>query len=181
MLRETLKAEPTTKTGGTVVNIQEWLSRATMDIIGIFGFGYDFQCGESSEAKLIEEIWTKLVITGMELPGFVAPLVLRIFPWLLKLPVKAIETQGAIRQIIRGVALQIVQRRETEQGQEDSGKDLLSVLLKMKDSEIDLDNLLDQVRSWFVMNCASTLMDIPLTRRLLSCEWTAARRANIAS
>lgn len=145
MLRDHLTADSKAKATGTVVNMQEWLSRVTKDIIGIVRFGYDFQCGESVEAKMIEEIWSKLVIAGLELPGFVVPIILRIFPWLLKLPVKAIETQGAIRQIVRGVALQIVQNREA--AHEKPGKDLLSALLRMKDSEIDLDNLLDQVSS----------------------------------
>lgn len=116
-----------TNTEEATVNILDWIGRATMDIMGIVGFGHDFQCGESPEAQAINEIWTKLVVSGMELPGFIAPLVIRIFPWLLNLPVKAMETQGAIRGIVRDIALRIVTDRET--AQEEPGKDLLSALL----------------------------------------------------
>lgn len=125
------------------VDINEYVGHATLDVIGLVGFGHDFQCGESPEALAISEICQQSVKTGMELIGFVAPLILRIFPWLLKLPVKAIESQGAVRQLVKKVALQIVQNREA--AQDESGKDLLSVLLRMKDSHMDLDNLLDQV------------------------------------
>lgn len=136
-------AGPSEKT----VDILNWVGRATMDIIGAIGFGHDFQCGESPESKEIDRIWSGLVTTGLELPGFVAPLFIRVFPAVLKLPVKAMKSQEAVKNIVKDIALRIVQNREA--AQEKPGKDLLSTLLKMKgaDSEVDLDNMLDHV-SW---------------------------------
>lgn len=145
-LHDYLTANSTEKSGEATVNVLEWTGRATMDIIGIVGFGHDFQCGESPEAKAIHHIWSNIVSIGMELPGFVAPLVIRIFPWLLHLPIKAMESQSDIKKITHGLALRIIQNREATG--EKPGNDLLSALLKMKDSEIDLENMLDQVRSF---------------------------------
>lgn len=128
----------------TTVDILENISHATLDIIGLVGFGHDFQCGESPEVQAIIGIFDKTVSTGLEFAGFLAPVVLRAFPWILKLPVPAIEAQGEIRRIVRGIALSIVRDREAAQDQS-AGKDLLSVLLKGKNSAAELDNLLDQV------------------------------------
>lgn len=125
------------------VDILTFIGHATMDIFGLVGFGYDFRCGESPEVKMINAIMAKGVNSCVEPAGFIAPVVLRAFPWLLKLPIKAIKEQGSIRRIVREIALPILQDREA--AQENCRKDLLSVLLQMKDAQVDLDNLLDQV------------------------------------
>lgn len=128
------------------VDMLSWIGCATMDIIGAIGFGHDFQCGESPEARAINEIWEKIIITSMDLPAFVAPLLVRIFPWILNLPVPAMQSQDAIKRIVRSIASEIIQNREATQ--EKPGKDILSTLLKMKDTVIDLDNMLDQANTF---------------------------------
>ncbi len=82
----------------------------------------------------------------MDLPAFVAPLLVRIFPWILNLPVPAMQSQDAIKRIVRSIASEIIQNREATQ--EKPGKDILSTLLKMKDTVIDLDNMLDQANTF---------------------------------
>lgn len=134
----------TTSSGEATVDMLEWIGHATLDVIGLVAFGHDFQCGDSTEAQAISASLDRAGSTGMELSGFVGPLIIRIFPWLLSLPLEAIQAQGAIRRIIREIALRIVRNREATQ--DTSGKDLLSVLLRMKsNSGMDLDTLLDQV------------------------------------
>lgn len=143
-LREHLAATSTAKTGEATVNMLNWCGRATLDIIGSVGFGHDFECGESPEAKAINGSWSQIVRLGMTFEGgFVAPVLLRLFPFMANLPIKAVEVQGQVRAIVRDLALKIVQAREA--AGEKPGKDLLSVLLQMKDKELELNALLDHV------------------------------------
>ncbi|KIO30005.1 hypothetical protein M407DRAFT_242362 [Tulasnella calospora MUT 4182] len=140
--------------GGARVNILDWSGRATLDVIGAVGFGHDFQCGTSEEAKAITRSWRELILMGMEFPGFVAPLVIRAFPIITDLPVEAIQAQGEIKTIVKRIAKQLVEERRAMQNDEGmkSGKDLMSTLLKWNQNAEgeDLDQLLDHICT-FVM------------------------------
>lgn len=128
-------------------NIISWTSRATLDVLGSIGFGYDFQCGESPEAILIQKTWAQMISTGMQLPGFVAMLAIRAFPWMTRLPVKAIKAPGGLRVIVRELGQKIVEeKRAAAVAGEKSGEDLLSTLLTLKGGGVDVDHVLDQVR-----------------------------------
>lgn len=143
-LRDYVATVSRAKSGDVTVNMVDWCGRATLDIIGSVGFGHDFQCGESPEAIAINASWAKIIALGMTFEaGFVAPLLLRPFPFIANLPLKAVEAQGEIRKIIRALALKIIQNREA--AGEKPGKDLLSVLLQMKDNGVSFDELLDHV------------------------------------
>lgn len=97
---------------------------------------------------------------GLEFPGFVAPLVIRAFPFITDLPVKSIQAQGEIKTIIKNLGYKIVEERK-EMGTEKggcgawgTGKDLLSVFMRMSQSlgagdeaDYDIDQLLDHVRA----------------------------------
>lgn len=139
------------KDAGVSVNILEWNCRATLQIIGRVGFGHDFQCGNSPEADAIQASWKQLVNMGLEMPGFVAPLVLRAAPFITQLPVEAIQAQGEIKTIIKKLALDIVNnRKKVDEASDNSkgGRDLLSILLRMEETQgEDLDQLLDHVSS----------------------------------
>ena len=50
--------------------------------------------GESPEAKAINKSWAKLSKLGLQFAGFIAPLVLRPFPWLAPLPMKLLLAQA---------------------------------------------------------------------------------------
>ncbi|KAG8940126.1 hypothetical protein FRC00_013209, partial [Tulasnella sp. 408] len=132
VLREHIQTERVTEKDGSVsVNILEWSCRATLDIIGNVGFGYDFQCGRSEEAKAIQRSWRELVLMGMDFMGFAAPLALRAFPFITDLPIKTIQAQGEIKTIIKKLAMQLIEQRRAMQNDEGmkNGKDLMSTLL----------------------------------------------------
>lgn len=116
------------------INALEWMSRATLDIIGSVGFGHDFQLGRSPEAQAISKSWLGLVEMGMTLPAFIALMVIRAVPQITSLPVEAIQAQGEIKTIIARLARTIVeQRKQLEEGGETRGKDLLSTMLRMQE------------------------------------------------
>ncbi|KAG9009824.1 hypothetical protein FRB94_013563 [Tulasnella sp. JGI-2019a] len=150
MLKEHItNNEPANKASGdeTVeINALDWCCRATLQIIGSVGFGHDFQLGETEDAKAITESFRELVNIGMTPAGFIAPLVLRAFPFITDLPVKEIQAQGGVKVIVKRLAGEMVQEKRRMNGAEMKGKDLLSTLLRMQDLHGDeLDQILDHI------------------------------------
>lgn len=130
------------------VDLLNWISKFTLDVIAMIGFGYDFQCGESSGVRLIRESWRTQTRIGMTTPGFLAPLVLRAFPWITSLPVKAIQAQGEVKTMLKRIGREMIEkRREAIDSGEEESRDLLGALMKKTNlnDEAAVDELLDQV------------------------------------
>ncbi|KAG9014259.1 hypothetical protein FRB94_013569 [Tulasnella sp. JGI-2019a] len=145
--------------GSVYFNPMGFTSSATLDVIGAVGFGYDFQFGASAAAVSIQKSWSQLTAAGMTLSGgLIGPLVIRAFPFITDLPVEAIQAQGEIRTIIRGLGRKIVdERRAAEEGGELRGKDLLSGLLRLQDSEVrDVDAILDHISTFCIAGFETT-------------------------
>ncbi|KAF8598677.1 cytochrome P450 [Ceratobasidium sp. AG-I] len=106
---------------GIKLNIMDWTWRVALDIIGRVGFDHDFGCGESENAKVIHRTWVDQVNAGFDRMGAIvslvdlwelgdalalsyghgkAPLVMRAFPFIVRLPLKAIKAQENIATII---------------------------------------------------------------------------------
>ncbi|KZT21967.1 cytochrome P450 [Neolentinus lepideus HHB14362 ss-1] len=94
--------------GDAVINMVHWTSSATLDIIGFVGFGYDFGLGESDEAKEIIGAWADMVKAGLSEMTFFAEVVLRAFPFLLSLPLEALEAQSKIKKICDKLARKLI-------------------------------------------------------------------------
>ncbi|KAG9099767.1 hypothetical protein FRC06_004866, partial [Ceratobasidium sp. 370] len=128
--------------GTTVVNVPEWTGRATLDVIGRFAFDYDFECGENEVAKTIQRSWKVQVDLAMQRAGFIGLLVLRACPWIVDLPIKAIQQEGAVKTAVRGLARKVIERGPSQTKQ----KNLLSTLVGLAaKGELDAssDELLD--------------------------------------
>lgn len=52
-------------------DIMEWTWRVALDIIGRVAFDYDFECGESENAKVIHQSWMDQVNAGFHRMGVV--------------------------------------------------------------------------------------------------------------
>ncbi|KAG9107088.1 hypothetical protein FRC07_008698 [Ceratobasidium sp. 392] len=132
--------------GTTVVNIPEWTGRATLDVIGRFAFDYDFECGESEAAKTIQRSWKEQCDLTMQRAGFIGILVLRACPWIVDLPIKAIQQEGAVKVAVRNLARKVIERGPSETKQ----RNLLSTLVGLAaKGELDAssDELLDHASS----------------------------------
>lgn len=127
----------------TNVNILEWSSRLSLDVIGAVGFGYDYRCGEAPEAKAFKDAWAGIVSLALELPAFVGPVIIRAFPWINSLPIKQLEKQGDVRKIIRELGKRIYLDRQRSGAKDE--KDLLTPLLKLEASGTSFDEILDQI------------------------------------
>jgi cytochrome P450 len=114
-----------------VVEIRDWASRATLDIIGVAGMGQDFNAIADPDNKLNTTYRTIFS------PGRGAQLVqlfVSMLPhWLvLALPLKRNEEMGAAIKTIKGVARDMIQskRAKMEKGDGKTGFDILSVALE---------------------------------------------------
>ncbi|KAG9003357.1 hypothetical protein FRB94_003180 [Tulasnella sp. JGI-2019a] len=98
------------------------------------------------DAKTITKPFRDLVNIGMTPAGFIAPLVLRAFPFITGLPVKEIQAQDVLKVIIKRLDGDLVQEKRRMNDAEMKEKDLLSRLLRMQDIHgYQLDEILDHI------------------------------------
>jgi hypothetical protein len=93
-------------------------------MIGRVAFGFDFGAGETAEAKKILQSWKQDVALAHTFGGFFAPLLINLLPWITKIPIPALHTDGAAKQVSIKIGNSILgQNKGVSQG-----KDILSLL-----------------------------------------------------
>ena len=111
------------------VNILDYTARATLDIIGRVAFGHDFNAvGDAPDAIKIINTYRNHDEMGCEHSTFTALLILRLFPWITSLPLKAIQAQGAVADTVRKLAKDIVANSQVDN--KGDGKVLMSLMLQ---------------------------------------------------
>jgi cytochrome P450 len=111
------------------VNIFDYTTRATMDIIGRVAFGHDFNAvGDGPDAIKIANLWRAQSEMSCQHSAFIAKLVLRLFPSITSLPFPAFQAQVAVAETVRKLAKDIVTNSQVDN--KGKGKDLMSLLLK---------------------------------------------------
>jgi hypothetical protein len=106
-----------TNNGGATINIVEYTSAVTLDIIGRVGFGHDFKAevpslqtpsgdpqAPLSDARAIRIAWDHLVETGLEPTSFIAPIVVRAFPPITRAPLPLMRAQGETKMVVKRLA-----------------------------------------------------------------------------
>ncbi|KAG9318040.1 cytochrome P450 [Chiua virens] len=95
------------------ISIVDWINQATLEAIGRLGFGHDFEGGRSSDAQKILGAWRTMACMAISTTGFYALVMLRRFPVLNYLPLKALRVQMHVRNTIhRGVARELLRRNQ---------------------------------------------------------------------
>ena len=149
------------------VNILDYTARATLDIIGRVAFGHDFNAvGDAPDAiKIINSFRTQTDMS-YEHSAFIALLVLRLFPWITSLPLKAIQAQGAVADTIRKLAKDIVANSQVDN--KGSGNDLMSLLLKAnacqhESKRCDITEIYEHIVTfvYVLSGCSSTAASVP--------------------
>ncbi|KAF8643360.1 hypothetical protein AX16_009088 [Volvariella volvacea WC 439] len=155
-LASSLEQHVLTNAGSATISAIDWSNLATLDVIGRFGFGHDFEGGRSGDAVKIMGAWRAMAKLGMSRKGFVALMFLRRFPFLNSLPLQALKAQGDVRKTIHsGVAKELL-RRDTDGIISSGGNDLLTRLVVAHESgKIGHDELLDHI-SMFIMAGSET-------------------------
>ncbi|KAG9025166.1 hypothetical protein FS837_005062 [Tulasnella sp. UAMH 9824] len=142
-----------------VVDVQEWTSKVTLDIIGRVGFGHDFMLGQHPDTKRILDGWKNQANMGFDRSAMLGMALLRLFPALSSAPVEALKAQERTRDTIKSIARAIVQEAKDNLGEDGSwgekvqgATDIISLLLKASVTEHGLteDELLDNIVTFVV-------------------------------
>ncbi|KAF9068319.1 cytochrome P450 [Rhodocollybia butyracea] len=137
-------------TNNDVLDFVPIMSACTLDIIGRVCFGHDFKGGESSEAKAIISAWHHDVAVSRTFAGFLAPILINIFPWITRLPIPAFR-DGVVGRTIHQLAGKLI-TDSSENADAFHGKDILSILINRNNSEARLTTteLLDNIATFLV-------------------------------
>ncbi|KAH7904546.1 cytochrome P450 [Hygrophoropsis aurantiaca] len=168
-LQVNLEDHVTSNGGSSIVNIMNWVNQATLDIIGRFGFGHDFDGGRSEEASNILGAWRRMAQMGTSKKGFQTLMLLRRFPILNFFAIKVLAAQGDVRQTIHnGVAKELLRRSNILDGRRD-GNDLLTRLLLAHDTQqISTDELMDHISMFMYVTTVRLDSIILITSDFLS-------------
>ncbi|KAI2478388.1 Cytochrome P450 [Pyrenophora tritici-repentis] len=123
---ETITASPDSE---SVVEIREWASRATLDIIGVAGMGKDFDAITNPKNPLNE---TYRKIFGSNRNAQIVQLLLGFLPhWLAaSLPLKRNDEIGNSIATIKSVAASLIAEKREKLKSGSTGTDILSVALE---------------------------------------------------
>jgi cytochrome P450 len=140
---------------GGYVEFTPWLSRATLDIIGIAGVDFDFNAIEDPNTELSRTYRTIFVQTNqariLQLLGLIFPIrLLRLIPAKRNSDIR--NASKTIRRISRELIEQ-KQRKLAEKGAS-TGKDILSVALKS--GGFTVENLVDQTMTFLAAGHETT-------------------------
>ncbi|KDQ09982.1 hypothetical protein BOTBODRAFT_190763 [Botryobasidium botryosum FD-172 SS1] len=176
--------------GDTTVHMTEWVSRATLDIIGrivcnmimsrftalinfstiVRGFAHDFGCGESPEAQKLASWWDKTINLSMTRAARIAPIVIRTLPFIISLPIPALRAQSTVKLIVKRLAEDLYANASANP-ELSKGKDLLSTLVRANSRErrsISKDELLDHICTFVVVGHDTTSGALGHTIRALA-------------
>ncbi|ESK84361.1 cytochrome p450 [Moniliophthora roreri MCA 2997] len=161
-LRARLESTLQENGGSITTNIMKWTAIATLDIIGRVGFNHDFKGGETQEAKDIQKAWTDQVNAGMETAAFYAQIFLRTFPFLLYIPVDAIQKQGDIKMVINRLAEMFLKRGADVE----KGRNLLSLMVKANsqgDGKMSNQQMIDHITTFVIVGHETTAGSLNMT------------------
>ncbi|KAF9024913.1 cytochrome P450, partial [Hymenopellis radicata] len=156
--------------GSAIVNLSTYIPACTLEVIGRVGFGYDFGYN-TPEAKAILEAWKQDVAMFATFPAFLAPILIGVFPWISKLPIKELHEDSTAKKTIHRVGRQLL-----KQAINPDGKDIFSILVReswqgkeggKERTKLDDHTLLDNILSFFMAGfetssgvVAFTLLDL---------------------
>ncbi|KAM0721798.1 hypothetical protein Q7P37_002723 [Cladosporium fusiforme] len=112
------------------IEIDDWVSRGTLDAIALAGFGFDFNSVAQPDSELVRKYRTAF------LPGKSAARIRILANFvpiklLFRLPMKRNRDAKACIQAIRSATYEVVQKRQNEAPAEKQGRqDILSVMLE---------------------------------------------------
>ncbi|KAF8920118.1 cytochrome P450 [Mucidula mucida] len=139
--------------GSGIVNLTTYIPPCTLEVIGRVGFGYDFGYN-TPEAKAILEAWQQDVALFATFPAFLAPILIGVFPWISKLPIKELHEDSTAKKTIHRVGRQLM-----KQAINPEGKDIFSILVReswqekeggKERTKLDDHTLLDNILSFFM-------------------------------
>ncbi|CAE6422736.1 unnamed protein product [Rhizoctonia solani] len=125
---------------GETIDILPWLTRATLDIIGLEGFGYDFHSLEHEDNDELAKAYTELFNSNQDVSPFA---VLRgLICLVLGIPTEDSRRFKANQATVNRIGTNLIRDKkillqEDAQSEESLGRDLLTLLIKSNLAETD--------------------------------------------
>ncbi|KAK0216094.1 cytochrome P450 [Armillaria fumosa] len=114
--------------GSAILNVNEYISPCTLEVVGRVGFGHDFSY-DNEDARAIRRSWQHDVVNGRKFPSFLLPILISIFPWIPKLPIPALKNDGTIKAITLRLSSNLL-KEHVENPNHLEGKDMFSLLVR---------------------------------------------------
>ncbi|CAE6413029.1 unnamed protein product [Rhizoctonia solani] len=112
---------------GLALNITEWTSSITLDVIGRFAFNYDFDSGRSPAAQVLKHLWHESEKAGLHWTALLGQVAARAFPFMSYLLFPFLESQVMVKRKLHEIAQSIIDG-DVKEGKE---KDMLTTMVKL--------------------------------------------------
>ncbi|CAE6524057.1 unnamed protein product [Rhizoctonia solani] len=125
---------------GKTIDILPWLTRATLDIIGLAGFGYDFRSLEDEDKDELSKAYTELFNSNQDIN---TPILIKgLICHMLGIPTEDSRRFKANQATIHRIGAGLIQDKKAvlqgdTQSEESHGRDLLTLLIKSNLAETD--------------------------------------------
>ncbi|KAJ7143292.1 cytochrome P450 [Mycena crocata] len=174
---------------GTHLNIVQYISACTLDIIGTVALSHSFSAQSArsgdihSDAAQISASWKSHVNTGLKPLAFLAPIVVRAIPAVTKAPLPLMQSQGVVKTIVRRIGRRILDREQLafdaanqhnlatgeDRMQAPEAKDIISALVRSrrlgKDAQEKLsdEQILDNILTFTMVGHETTAGSLTFT------------------
>ncbi|KAH7320330.1 cytochrome P450 [Rhizoctonia solani] len=152
---------------GLALNITEWTSSITLDVIGRFAFNYDFESGRSPAAQVLKHLWHESEKAGLHWSALLGQVTARAFPFLAYILFPFLESQVMVKRKLHEIAQSIIDG-DVNEGKE---KDMLTTMVRLTDKgEISStkEELFDHVSTMVVAGQETTSGSLGFTLHLLA-------------
>nr|AVZ23853.1 cytochrome P450 [Thanatephorus cucumeris] len=120
--------------GHTIIDVLSWLSRATLDIIGVAGFDYEFNALDGNDEDELSKAFNKAFESGQH---FNTLAILRAFiPIFRLIPDELSRGRAASMETMRRIGMRLISEKkdalehDLKTGSTSHGRDLLTLLIK---------------------------------------------------
>ncbi|CAE6439371.1 unnamed protein product [Rhizoctonia solani] len=125
---------------GETIDVFPWLTRVTLDVIGLAGFGYDFRSLEDEDKDELSKAYTELFNSNQDLSVLIV--LKALICGYLGIPTEDSRRFKANQATIHRIGAGLVQDKkallqEDAQSEESRGRDLLTLLIKSNLAEAD--------------------------------------------
>ncbi|KAJ7741927.1 cytochrome P450 [Mycena maculata] len=176
---------------GTTLNIVQYISACTLDIIGTVALSHNFSAQSAhpdGDAALISVSWANHVNTGLKPLAFLAPIVVRAIPAVAKAPLPLMQSQGVVKTIVRRIGYRILERDNAagktnlvgqEDGPQKPRQDIIGVLLRARRlgngalEKLSDEQILDNISTFTMVGHETTAGSLTFTL------WELARQPAI--
>ncbi|CAE6439875.1 unnamed protein product [Rhizoctonia solani] len=128
------------KPAGETIEVLSWLTRATLDIIGLAGFGYDFRSLEDEDKDELSKAYTELFNSNINISPFI--IIKGLVCDFLGIPTEDSRRFKANQATVRRIGTELMKDKKgllqgDSRSEESCGRDLLTLLIKSNLAETD--------------------------------------------